>query len=102
MSETTTKPKFDCGVLLATPGASEAFNRNNQTPFEFLQRHIAKDWGDLCDEEDRKANEQALVDGSRLLSAYRLADGTKMWCITEAVGENGHREATTFLLPEEY
>ena len=47
-------------------------------------------------------NDQALIDGSRLLSAYRLKDGTKIWCITEAVGENGRREATTFLLPEEY
>ena len=47
-------------------------------------------------------NDQALIDGSRLLSAYRLKDGTKLWCITEAVGENDRREATTFLLPEEY
>ena len=101
MTEATTKPKFDCGVLLATPGASEKFQSNNQTPFEFLQRHLAGDWGDLC-EEDRQANEQALVEGSRLLSAYKLADGTKIWAITEAQNDNGHREATTFLLPEEY
>jgi hypothetical protein len=98
---TTATPKFDCGVLLATPGASEAFEKNGQTPLEFLRRHISGDWGDLC-EEDRQANDQALVDGSRLLSAYKLTDGTKIWCITEAIGENGRREATTFLLPEEY
>jgi hypothetical protein len=96
-----TTPAFSIGTVLSTPGALEAFNRNGQTPFEFLQRHVAKDWGDLC-EEDRQVNDQALLDGSRLLSAYKLADGTKIWCITEAVGENGHREATTFLLPEEY
>lgn len=101
MSETTTKPKFDCGVLLATPGASEAFEKNGQTPMEFLRQHLAGDWGDLC-EEDRQANDQALIDGSRLLSAYKLKDGTKIWAITEAVGENSHREATTFLLPSEY
>jgi len=99
--QATTTPKFNPGVILATPGASEAFEKNGQTPFEFLKRHIAGDWGDLCD-EDRQANDQALVDGSRLLSAYRLADGTKLWAITEAIGENGHRETTTFLLPEEY
>jgi hypothetical protein len=92
---------FNPGVLLSTPGALAAFERNNQAPFEFLQRHLSGDWGDL-DEEDRQANEQALVDGSRLLSAYRLKDQTKVWAITEAVGENGHREATTFLLPSEY
>jgi len=101
MTGTTTKPKFNPGVLLATPGASEAFEKNGQTPFEFLKRHVNGDWGDL-DGEDRQANEQALVDGSRLLSAYRLKDATKVWCITEAVGENGRRESSTFLLPSEY
>jgi hypothetical protein len=98
---TSTTPKFSCGILLSTPGASEAFQRNNQTPFLFLQKHLSGDWGELC-EEDREANNQALVDGSRLLSAYRLNDGTKVWLITEAVGENGRRESSTFLLPEEY
>lgn len=96
-----TTPKFSCGVLLSTPGALEAFQRNNQTPFEFLHRHVAGDYGELC-QEDRQANEQALVDGSRLLSAYHLKDHTKIWVITEAVGENGRRESSTFLLPEEY
>ena len=100
MTETTT-PSFSIGTFLSTPGSLTAFEKNGQTPFELLQRHRSKDWGELC-EEDREANNQALVDGGRLLSAYRLKDGTKVWCITEAVGENGHREATTFLLPEEY
>ena len=102
MHATTSTPKFQPGVLLATPGASEAFERNRQTPFEFLKRHLSGDWGEELCPEDRLLNDQALVDGSRLLSAYRLKDGTKVWCITEAVGENGRREATTFLLPEEY
>jgi len=102
MMTTTTKPKFDCGVLLATPGASEVFEKNGQTPLEFLKRHVAGDWGEELCQEDRQANDQALIDGSRLLSAYKLKDQTKVWAITEAVGENGRREATTFLLPEEY
>jgi hypothetical protein len=102
MSTATAKPKFDPGVLLATPGATEAFERNGQTPFEFLQRHINGDWGSALCQEDRVLNGHALIHGSRLLSVYRLKDETKLWCITEAVGENGRREATTFLLPEEY
>ena len=101
MTGTTTKPKFETGVILATPGATEAFDKTGQTPFEFLKRHVSGDWGDL-DDEDRQLNDQALVNGSRLLSAYRLADGTKIWLITEAVGENGRRESSTFLLPLEY
>jgi hypothetical protein len=98
----TTTPKFDCGVLLSTPGALEAFEKNGQRPFEFVQRHISGDWGEELCQEDRQANEQALIDGSRLLSAYKLKDRTKIWLITEAVGENGRRESSTFLLPSEY
>ena len=96
------QPRFNPGVLLATPGAVEAFEKNGQTPLEFLQRHLSgNDWGDL-DLEDKQSNDQSLVNGSRLLSAYRLKDGTKVWCITEAADEHGHREATTFCLPSEY
>ena len=95
------KPKFSPGVLLGTPGAMEAFEKNGQTPFEFLNRHLSGDWGDL-DQDDRQANDQALVDGSRILSAYRLKDGTKIWLITEAENQTGRRESSTFLLPQEY
>jgi len=103
MTGITTTPKFNPGgVLLATPGASEAFQRNDQAPFEFLKRHVAGDWGEELCQEDRLLNDQALIDGSRLLSAYKLKDGTKIWIITEAVGENGRRESSTFLLPSEY
>lgn len=94
-------PKFSAQVFLATPGASEAFEKNNQSPLEFLQRHLCGDWGDL-DLEDQQANDNALIDGSRLLSAYSLKDNTRIWIITEAIGENGHREAHTALLPSEY
>ena len=93
--------KFTFKQLLATPGANEAFNRNQQSLHEFLERHLSGDWGDLC-AEDKQLNEQALVDGSRLMSAYRLKDATRVWCITEAIGDDGQREATTFLLPDEY
>jgi len=102
MQTTNGTTKFQPGVLLATPGATEAFEKNGQRPFEFLKRHIAGDWGEELCQEDRQANDQALIDGSRLLSAYKLRDGTKIWIITEACGENGQREATTCLLPEEY
>ena len=45
----TTTPKFDCGVLLATPGATAAFEKNGQRPFEFVRRHISGDWGGAPD-----------------------------------------------------
>ena len=44
-----------------------------------------------------RANAEALKEGTRLLSAYYLKDGTKIWVITE-----WDRSVSTVLLPEEY
>jgi hypothetical protein len=35
--------------------------------------------------EDRQANDKALREGARLLSAYLLKDGSKTWIISEAI-----------------
>ena len=98
----TTKPKFDLGQVVATPGAIEAMRDSGQSPEVFIGAHLDGYWGgDLC-VEDRHLNEVALIDGSRLLSAYRTLRGERIWIITEAIGEDGRRSATTILLPEEY
>ena len=52
--------------------------------------------GDLCD-EDKEENELSVEQGFRILSAYELHTGAKVWVITEA-----DRSATTILLPDEY
>jgi len=93
--------KFDLGQTVSTPGALEALGQNNSNGLEYLQRHATGDWGIVC-EEDKEANEEALQSGARLLSAYFLPDETKLWIITEAKDDDGNRQATTFLLPEEY
>jgi hypothetical protein len=98
---TSSKAKFPMGQILATPGALEALTEAGQTPAEFLVRHVQGDWGEVC-AEDKALNEEALIDGSRLLSAYRTSKNVRIWIITEAADENGHRCATTTLLPEEY
>ena len=67
----------------------------------FLNRHITGDWGDL-DDEDKRLNDEALKDGSRLLSAYTLKSGARIWVITEAVSDDGKRASTCVLLPENY
>ena len=90
------KPLFPLGQLVATPGGAEALANNGSPIVQILQRHVSGDWGDL-DEEDKRANDRAVTEGTRIFSAYHLADGTKVWCITEA-----DRSATTILLPEEY
>jgi len=61
-----------------------------------LRRHLAGDWGELCD-EDRVLNEMALLDGERLFSVYTKAGLPPLWIITER-----DRSATTLLFPDEY
>jgi hypothetical protein len=84
------------GQLVATPGALAAMVAAGQDPAELLARHRNGDWGEVP-QEDWQANNDALVAGNRILSAYRLKDQTKIWVITEA-----DRTSTTILLPDEY
>ena len=96
------KIKFQPGQVVATPGALGAIRASGQTPELFLGAHLEGYWGlDLCD-EDRLLNNEALLDGSRLLSAYRTLRGERVWVITEAEGDDGRRASTSLLLPEEY
>jgi hypothetical protein len=88
---------FPLGQVLSTPGALEAIPP--EVMHAALARHAKADWGDVCD-EDRGLNDQALKDGSRLLSVYHH-EGTKFWIITEATDDAGQRAATTVLLPDE-
>ena len=88
--------KFPMGKIVATPGALAAFQQSGDPANELLTRHAGGDWGEVCD-DDKRLNDAALHNGERLLSAYRLRSGTKVWIITES-----DRSATTFLLPEEY
>ena len=92
----STSPHFLPGQVVATPGALAALGENATDCAEYLGRHLRGDWGDLC-EDDKRANVEALKEGLRLLSAYRLGDGTRIWIITEA-----DRSVTAVLLPEEY
>jgi hypothetical protein len=95
MNQINSTSRFSLGQLVATPGALEALKEAGQRPQEFLLRHMACDWGDLCD-DDKAANNEALESGARLLSAYKLSTD-KLWIITEA-----DRSSTCILLPSEY
>jgi hypothetical protein len=88
--------RFQLGLRCITPGAISAFEECGENPHDYLRRHQAGDWGDLC-EADRQENEFSLTHGFRLLSSYHLNSEVKIWIITEA-----DRSATTILLPEEY
>lgn len=93
--------KFKPGQFVATPGALAALEESGQEPTFFLAKHLAGDWGQL-DQEDWLANDQSVTNGSRIISAYKTLKGKKIWVITEAVGDDGNRAATTILLPSEY
>jgi hypothetical protein len=88
--------KFALGKIVATPGSLEMMASLGLNPSEFLARHASGDWGDVC-REDKQLNDEALVEGSRLLSAYDLANGERLWIITEA-----DRSSTCLLRPSEY
>jgi hypothetical protein len=93
----TTNKRFPLGVLMQTPGSKQVdFGHIMMC----LAKHAAGDWG-VVDAADKAANNAALRDGDRLLSAYLIDEQKpelgKFWIITEA-----DRSLTTVLLPEEY
>lgn len=89
-------PKFPLGSVVATPGALAALKDAQDSPRPYLLRHSEGDWGDVC-KEDAAENELSLLTGFRILSAYTIKNGAKIWVITER-----DRSATTILLLEEY
>jgi len=89
-----TAPRFELGRIVATPNALDRVPRDDIDRAIF--RHHRGDWGEL-DDEDKEANDAALTDDARVLSAYTAGNGTTFWLITEA-----DRSVTTVLLPEDY
>ncbi len=91
--------KFNPGKIVVTCGVDNEMNDNTTFARHVrlsLERHLAGDWGNLCD-EDRAANELALLDGDRLFSAYTKVGVPPIWIITEC-----DRSVTTILFPDEY
>lgn len=94
--QTPVEPRVVLGRCCATPGALDALTDARMDAADLLRRHSLGDWGTVCD-EDRRANDEALRQGERVISAYVLGTGVEVWVITEA-----DRSATTITLPEEY
>ena len=97
---TNALPRFRLGQCCMTPGISDLIEQYQLPVLDYLARHQRGDWGDL-DKHDLRANEMALKEGSRILSAYHFQPEPnikiKIWIITES-----DRSVTTALLPEEY
>ncbi len=60
------RPLFPFGRIVATPGALEVLAP--EEPIILLQRHQSGDWGEV-DAHDRRANNKAIKDGTRVLTA---------------------------------
>lgn len=87
--------KFKPGKLVATPAVMQKVDPDYA--MGALAQHLQGKWG-VLDPEDWQANDEALVNGGRLLSAYPLPnDPGNFWIITEH-----DRSVTTILLPSDY
>ena len=111
----TNAARFALGDVVATPGALALLQATGRSAASLLARHMHGDFGDTC-RDDAALNELAIADGSRIMSVYRLVDAEKLketskqkrtdlptvWIITDGTNEDGKRECTTLLLPEDY
>jgi hypothetical protein len=93
---TLTKPLFPLGQTVITPACLEEILSSGSSPILYLHQHQHGAWGDLC-EADKQENWLSLREGYRILSAYVLPNGKRIYCITEC-----DRSVTTLLLVSEY
>ncbi len=93
-------PFLGLGAITATPAALQHMAAHSLYPAALLSRHLHGDWGSVS-EADCKRNDQAVIDGGRVMSAY-LVEGKTIWVITEAENPDGTRVATCVLLATEY
>lgn len=88
--------KFSLGQVVATPGVIDLVESKGLAYNTFVIRHASGDWGDMGD-EDKAMNDEAVVNGERIMSSYKVGPADTIWVITE-----WNRSVTTLLLPSEY
>ena len=90
---------FPLGSIVATPNALDTLAYHGRAPAEFIARHAAGDWSELCP-EDAAENALSVARGFRVFSAYAYdvtRPEAKVWVITEAA-----RSSTCVLMPGDY
>lgn len=98
--------RFEPGVLVVTPGIANARERGIINVAALSKRHFSGDYGDIED-DDKRANERIIKDGSRIVSGYDTNAGKVI--IADAESERtvlpdyveGYR-AFTIMLSSEY
>jgi hypothetical protein len=97
---------FQLGHVVATPTVMAEVEEHTGISLQrlapgILARHVSGDWGEV-DSHDKRVNDAAVKNGTRILSAYdfpgfQTDDEIRVWVITEA-----DRSSTTILLPSDY
>ena len=87
-------PIYRLGRVVLTPRARAKVSDDDVAAA--LLRHSHTAWGERPRAAQRR-HSRPVLDGCRLLSACRAADGTRFWIITEP-----HGQLTRVLLPEDY
>ena len=90
--------QVELGKIVTTAGVAEWIDGSQSQAIEIARavwQHRNRDWGQVCP-EDKVINDQAVRDGNRILSSYKIR-GRDIWIITE-----WDRSVTTVLFPEEY
>lgn len=95
------KPLFSARRSIVTLGAIKALADASMQPEYLLERHYHGDWGDTA-LDDAEENDVAISSGDRILSAYVISTGVRIWVLTEQQQDDGTRSVTTVLLPNEY
>jgi hypothetical protein len=92
--------RHSLGRVVAT--AAVAASVPEQVIFGVLDRHAARDWGDL-DAEDKAANDadHSHAEG-RLFSSYDTDEHGTIWVITDDLRGDGGGPTTTVLFPDDY
>lgn len=89
---------FQLGQTCITKGVNQLIENENisyDDVTSMIRKHVTGDFGELC-EEDKEINLQAIKDGDRILSKYKIKENS-FYVITE-----WNRSVTTVLLCDEY
>lgn len=94
------KSLFSLGQVYATPAVLAHLERHAIYPSALLGPHCHGEYGQL-EEEDRRANDDALIYGGRILSSVRV-EGETIFIVTDQADKQGVRQTTTILFSREY
>lgn len=91
----TEGPLFKMGFYVVTAQALLALAKSRTQPEELLDQHARGTFGE-ADDQQRKANLDAIQNGGQVVSVYTVASGDRLQVVAEA-----NRASTTIMLEGE-